>query len=70
MSSRDRSVEVLCSSLEAVALHNLFMTHVASCVSPADARVQRNSFPDQELFIILTGAMLLLKLAQFNCILL
>lgn len=64
-------MEILCSSLEAVAVHNLFMTHIASGVSPADARVQMNSFPNwQELFIILRGAMLLLKLAQFNYILL
>lgn len=55
--------------LEAVALHSLFMMHIASGVSPADARVQKNSFPDQQgLFSISTGPMLLLKLAQFNWI--
>lgn len=67
MSGREDSVEVLCSSLEAVALHTLFVTYIASGVSPADARVQKNSFPHQQrLFIILTAAMLLLKLAPFD----
>lgn len=52
MSGRGSSVEVLCRSLEAWALHSLFMTHTASGVSPVDARVQKNSFPHQQMSII------------------
>lgn len=52
-----------------MALHSLLMMNIASGVSPADARVQKNSFPDlQGLFSILIGAMLLLKFAQYNWI--
>lgn len=67
MSGRDGPAEVLWGSLAAVALRSLFVMHIASGVGPAYAKVHKNSLlAHQGLFSVLTGAMLLLKLAQFN----